>query len=199
MIDFDKSNYAKNLPDSFKKDSNNYKILEIERLSIEEHLNNLYNIYSIFDIDNAYGKTVDKYGERAGLKRGNLNDKQYIAMIKANIMGMLGNGTYKSILNSICNIFNCDARSVYIEEANEPCCIEKIILPLSILDFNSISLEQVINTIKVLLPITIIFKNNLNLEGSFTFGSVKNNYDIEKGFSNIENLVGGNFGTVIRG
>ena len=199
MIDFNKDNYAKNLPDSFKKDikSNNYKILELERLSIEEHLNNLYSIYEIFNIDNAYGKTVDKYGERVGLKRGNLNDKQYIAMIKANIMRMLGNGTYSSVLNSICTIFGCEPISVYIEESNDPCCIERITLPLNVLNINNINVQQAIDTIKTLLPITIQFKNNLNLEGTFEFGTISNNYDNEKGFGNIEQTIGGFFGSVI--
>ena len=53
MIDFNNDNLVKNLPDAFEKSkgSNNYKILEISRLSIEKHLEDLYEIYEILDLE----------------------------------------------------------------------------------------------------------------------------------------------------
>ena len=55
MIDFNNDNLVKNLPDAFDKsiNSNNFKILENERVSIDEHLSDLYDIYELIDLDNA--------------------------------------------------------------------------------------------------------------------------------------------------
>ena len=196
MIDFDKNNYAKNLPDAFLKteDSNNFKILDIERQSIDEHTADLYSIFEIMNLDNAKGKTLDRYGERVGQPRGLATDSQYILMIKAKIMRALGNGTYASVLNSLCITFGCDASQVYIEESEEPCLISKITLPLSILNTTGMTVNQAISLIKTLLPICIRF-NDLDLNGTFEFDDNENVYDELKGFCDIENgSIGGYLG-----
>lgn len=192
MIDFKKDNYAKNLPDSFRKDneSNNFKILENERLAVEEHLNDLYSIYEIINIDNAYGKTLDRYGERVGQPRGLANDEQYILMIKAKIMRALGNGTYSSVLNSLCMTFGCEPESVYIEETEEPCLVKMVTLPLDILNSSGMTVTQVTQLIKTLLPICVRL-DGLSLEGTFEFSDSENVYDEAKGFCDVE---GGSIG-----
>ena len=192
MIDFKKDNYAKNLPDSFRKDneSNNFKILENERLAVEEHLNDLYSIYEIINIDNAYGKTLDRYGERVGQPRGLANDEQYILMIKAKIMRALGNGTYSSVLNSLCMTFGCEPEQVYIEETEEPCLVKMVTLPLDILNSSGMTVTQVTQLIKTLLPICVRL-DGLSLEGTFEFSDNENVYDKAKGFCDVE---GGSIG-----
>lgn len=192
MIDFNKDNYAKNLPDSFAKDnkSNNYKILENERLAIEEHLNDLYEVYEIINLDNAKDGTLDRYGERVGQPRGLANDEQYILMIKAKIMRALGNGTYSSVLNSLCMTFGCKPESVYIEETEETCLVKMVTLPLDILNRSGMTVTQVTQLIKTLLPVCIRL-DSLSLEGTFEFSSGENDYDDAKGFADIE---GGSIG-----
>lgn len=192
MIDFNKDNYAKNLPDSFRKDneSNNYKILENERLSIEEHLADLYGIYEIINIDNAYGKTLDRYGERVGQPRGLATDEQYILMIKAKIMRALGNGTYSSVLKSLCETFGCEPEQVYIEETDEPCLVNMVTLPLDILNKSGMTVMQVTQLIKTLLPICVRL-DSLSLEGTFEFAESEGVYDEAKGFCDVE---GGSIG-----
>lgn len=192
MIDFNKDNYAKNLPDSFAKeaDSNNYKILENERLSIEEHLTDLYGIYEIINIDNAYGKTLDRYGERVGQPRGLATDEQYILMIKAKIMRALGNGTYSSVLKSLCETFGCEPEQVYIEETDEPCLVNMVTLPLDILNKSGMTVTQVTQLIKTLLPICVRL-DSLSLEGTFEFAESEGVYDEAKGFCDVE---GGSIG-----
>lgn len=192
MIDFDKYNLAKNLPDSFRKDneSNNYKILENERLSIEEHLSDLYGIYEILELDNAHDKTLDRYGERVGQPRGLATDAQYILMIKAKIMRALGNGTYPSVLKSLCMTFNCEPKQVYIEETNEPCQVKMVTLPLDILNTSGMTVNQVTQLIQSILPICIRM-DSLSLEGTFEFADNENDYNITKGFCDAE---GGNIG-----
>lgn len=156
MIDFKKDNYAKNLPDAFRKDtdSNNYKILENERIAVEEHLNDLYGIYEIINLDNAYGKTLDRYGERVGQPRGLATDEQYILMIKAKIMRALGNGTYPSVLTSLCATFGCEPESVYIEETEEPCNVGNVVLPIDVLNAD-ITADFIIDIVKNLLPVCV--------------------------------------------
>ena len=192
MIDFKKDNYAKNLPDSFRKDieSNNYKILENERLAVEEHLNDLYGVYEIINLDNAYGKTLDRYGERVGQPRGLATDEQYILMIKAKILRALGNGTYSSVLNSLCMTFGCEPSQVYIEETEEPCYVKMVTLPLDILNSSGMTVTQVTQLIKTLLPICIRL-DGLSLEGTFEFADSENVYDEAKGFCDVE---GGSIG-----
>lgn len=192
MIDFNKDNYVKNLPDSFQKDndSNNYKILENERLSVEEHLADLYGIYEILNIDNAYGKTLDRYGERVGQPRGLATDRQYILMIKAKIMRALGNGTYPSVLKSLCMTFGCEPEQVYIKETNELCQVKMVTLPLDVLNTSGMTVNQVTQLIKSILPICIRM-DGLSLEGTFEFSDSENDYDETKGFCDAE---GGNIG-----
>lgn len=195
MIDFNKDNYVKNLPDSFYKDTdgNNYKILENERLSIEEHLADLYGVYEILNVDNAYGKTLDRYGERVGQPRGLAADSQYILMIKAKIMRALGNGTYPSILKSLCMTFGCNAEQVYIEETEEPCQIKMVTLPLSILNTSGMTAKQTIALVKSLLPICVRL-DGVSLEGTFEFSDSEDEYDEVRGFADDEGGVGGYFG-----
>ncbi len=196
MIDFNKDNYAKNLPDSFAKDtnSNNYKILEINRATVEEHLEDLYDIYEILNIDNAQGKTLDKYGERVGQVRGLATDQQYLLMIKGKIMRSLGNGSYPSVLRSLVMTFNCSASSVHIEETDQPCRIKMVTLPLDILNSCDMTVKQVVQLVKSLLPVCVTIEA-LSLEGTFEFAGSENVYDEAKGFGDVEGgSVGGYLG-----
>lgn len=196
MIDFNNDNLVKNLPDAFckDKDSNNYRILENERLSIEDHLSDLYDIYELVYLDNAYGKTLDRYGERVGQPRGLATDEQYILMIKAKIMRALGNGTYPSIINSICMTFGCKPSEVYIAETDEPCKIKMVTLPLAVLNATGMTVKQTSKLVKSLLPICIRM-DTLSLEGTFEFSDNENDYDISRGFCDIDGgTIGGYLG-----
>ena len=87
-------NLVKNLPDAYKKttDSNNFKILEVERLALSDVRASLQEVANILDINNAKGKTLDLYGERVGQARGLADDDKYLLMIKAKLMRNLSNG-----------------------------------------------------------------------------------------------------------
>lgn len=193
MIEFNKEDLAQNLPDSFRKDSdgNNWKILENERLAVEEHLNDVYDIYNILDLDNAYGKTLDYYGERVGQSRGQATDEQYIAIIKAKIMRNLGNGTFPSVIASLCATFDCNVEEVKIEESEEePCLVQKVTLPLYILINSNMNLAQVTALVKSLLPICVRLEA-IELTGTFEFADGEGDYDETKGFCDVE---GGSIG-----
>jgi len=195
MIDFDNENLAKNLPDAFAKDSdsNNYKILENEKYVLSEHLDDIWDIYTILDIDNATDKTLDRYGERVGQARGSAADDKYLIMIKARIMRNIGNGTYPSVLQSMALTFGCETTDISIKEADEPCHIEEISLPLAVLDTVNgcgMTAKQVTQIIKSLLPICVTV-DTVALEGTFEFSDSENDYDYKKGFNDAE---GGSLG-----
>ena len=112
---YNKKHPAYNLPDAYDKKptSNNYKILEIERLEAETLREGLYNIESILDISKATGKTLDYYGERIGQKRGLATDDQYRVLILAKIMRHLSNGRYNSVVECLSKTFNCELDEIY--------------------------------------------------------------------------------------
>ena len=123
MSEFVKDNHVKNLPDVFckSKESNNFKLLELERLTLEEYRKTLQELFDMIKLENATGKTLDLYGETVGQARGRATDEQYILMIKAKLMQNLSNGSYPSVLNSLCVTFDCKPSQIYIEESQEPC------------------------------------------------------------------------------
>lgn len=199
MIDFNDVDLAKNLTDAFLKpsESNNYKILEIERGQIEAYIDDLHDIYSMLNIDVAYGATLDRYGERVGLPRGDATDEQYRVMIKAKIMRSLGNGTYPSVIKSLCATFNSEDEETDIYESDIPCTVENAILPFSALQESGMTMTQIMELIETLLPITVTL-GVLDLTGTLEFSDAEDEYDELKGFANDDGSIGGYFGCTSR-
>ena len=75
------------LPDCYRKDedSNNHKLLELERLATEELRLDIKTVLDSLDLNQANGNTLDLYGDMLGQRRGLLNDEQYRYMILARI------------------------------------------------------------------------------------------------------------------
>lgn len=195
MIDFNNNDLAKNLTDAFLKpnESNNYKILETERTQIEAYIEELHNIYEMLNIDVAYGTTLDRYGERVGLPRGTATDEQYRVMIKAKIMRTLGNGTYPSVIKSLCATFDSEAEETDIFESDTPCTVESVTLPFRALQESGMTMAQVMELIETLLPITVTL-GVLDLTGTFEFSDKTDEYDELKGFADDDGSIGGFFG-----
>lgn len=194
---FNKINHAKNLPDTYRKDvdSNNYKILEIERSACERLRDALRDIYGILDIDNARGKTLDMYGERVGQLRGNATDEQYIVMIKAKIMRNMANGSYNAICDAICATFGCEKSDILIEETAEPCHVNASVFPVTQINEAGFTATQAIAILQSLIPICITL--DPILIGSFTFADGEGDFDDEKGFTDVEGgTIGGDFAVV---
>lgn len=81
--------------------------------------------------------------------------------------------------------FGCSAEKVHIEETDNPCEIKMITLPLDILNISGMTVKQVTQIVKTLLPICIRM-DSLNLEGTFEFSNNENEFDSAKGFCNAE-------------
>lgn len=196
MSEFNKENHVKNLPDIFckTKTSNNYKLLELERLTVEEYRQTLQELFDMIDLDSAEGKTLDMYGETVGQPRGRAADEQYVLMIKAKLMQNLSNGSYPSVLNSLCTTFNCEPSQIYIEESESPCKVNAVKIPLEAVIKADITAEETERLIKSLLPVGISLESYL-YEGTFTFSDLENEYNEYEGFSNSEeDTKGGYFG-----
>lgn len=187
MAGFYFDNLAKNLPDAYKKDtsSNNYKILEIERLAVSGLRENLEQIEKIMDIDNAVGATLDMYGMRFGQSRGTATDEQYRIMIKSKIVRSLSDGSYKSVIDAICFTFSCDKEDVLITESIEkPMTVSLEKAPMDAVIKAGFSMSQAQQIVKKLLPVTVELESFL-FEGTFEFSGSENEYDGEKGFGEI--------------
>lgn len=196
MSEFVKDNHVKNLPDVFckSKESNNFKLLELERLTLEEYRKTMQELFDMIKLENATGKTLDLYGETVGQARGRATDEQYILMIKAKLMQNLSNGSYPSVLNSLCVTFDCKPSQIYIEESQEPCMVNVIKLPLEVIVKIDISPESTTKLIKSILPVGITLQNYL-YEGTFTFSDYEDEYNENEGFCDVEGgTLGGYFG-----
>ena len=195
-----KRNLVKNLPDVYKKttDSNNFKILEVERLSLEYIRERLREIDNILDINNAKGKTLDLYGERVGQARGVAADDKYLLMIKAKIARNLSNGSYPSIISALCQTFDCEPSEIFITDGDKPCTVNVKELPLTVINKAGLTTSQTVAIIKSLLPAGVSL-NSFSFEGTFEFGA--NEYEIginvkgePCGFYDVEQDKGGYLG-----
>ena len=199
MAEFYFDNLAKNLPDAYKKDekSNNYKILEIERVANVGLRSTLEEVANILDIENATGVILDMYGKRFGQARGKATDAQYRTMIKSKIVRGLCDGSYKNIVDAICFTFGCSIDDVCIKESpDKPMTVTLEKAPLPAIINAGFSLEQAEQIINNLMPITVTLES-MYFEGTFEFGAAEGEYDEEKGFSEAENgEIGGYLGHV---
>lgn len=196
MAEFYFDNLAKNLPDAYKKDinSNNYKILEIERTANVELRSVLEGISGAFDIDNASGYALDMLGKRFGQPRGRATDTQYRMMIKSKIVRGLSDGSYKSIIDAICYTFGCTINDVLITETSTPMTAKIDKVPLQSIIKAGFSTKQAEQIIKKMFPTTVALES-VFFDGTFEFGASENEYDVKSGFGDVEDrTIGGYFG-----
>ena len=206
MFDFD--NLARNLPDSYKKtkDSNNYKFLEIERLSGAKLLQTLNDIFESNDLENAVGRTLDYFGDLVGQPRGNATDEQYRFLIKAKVARNHSIGTIDSVVNTLAFVFNCDANKISLYEYNSP--VSKIgtiridSVPIEEIIEANLSMEQVEEIVFALLPVGITLEK-IMYKGTFKFVATEADINTEqtdgsRGFSAEEgSTTGGTFSLVV--
>lgn len=196
--------YVDNLPDAYRKSesSNNYKILDISQSAVNLANNDIEDIFESLDLENAYGKTLDLYGEMFNQTRGLASDAQYRVLIKSRIMRNLLNGSYNSMLKAALLIFNCNPEDFFLEESENPATVDLVVLPLASIIHSGFSASQAIQIIKLLVPIGVKV-NSINLEGTFEFCDGENDsvYDENKGFaiSEDDQSIGGFLGYLSSG
>jgi len=112
------SNLVKRLPDVYNKDSdkNNYKLLTMTSVDLDNLKNEINAIQDTRIIDKAYGQNLDRIGENIKQERGPLNDKIYRILLKARTKINLSSGTINEIIEILATIFDINNDQVKIEE-----------------------------------------------------------------------------------
>lgn len=182
-----KSVYVNNLPDVYRKDtdSNNYKILNIQKIEVDGIKSDTEDVYNSLDLDQATGKTLDLYGDMLGQTRGYATDDQYRVMIKSRIVRNLMTGSLDSIITAGCLMFGCDPNEMHIVEDTSPASVKIISLPYNVINYVGLSASQVIELIIKLVPVGVTVKS-AELQGTFEFGTTDSEYDEDKGFADTE-------------
>lgn len=192
---FDRDALAKNLPDAYSKanDSNNAKILAIEKSALDSLRETINAIYESLDINNARGKTLDLYGEMVGQARGVATDEQYIVLIKNRIIRNLSNADHASIVNAICITFGCDPSEILLTETEGACSVRLEGIPFDAINRNNLDANTAIQIARLLMPVGVTFES-LNFNGTFEFGGDSLVYDEEAGFADEAQTIGGYLG-----
>lgn len=198
-----KERNVKKLPDAYRKDkdSNNYKLLELDSQAAEELKKDIKSVYDSLDLQRASGPTLDLYGNMLGQKRGLLNDTQYRYMIYTRIGRNIVKGDYNSVMDVVVQMFNTEYGNITLDdfelkETASPCKVRLTKFPLFILVNAGFSSKQAVQMIESLLPICVTLDAD-NFEGTFEFAELDNELDNEKGFGNIEQTIGGYLGLLL--
>lgn len=157
----------KKLPDAYfkEKSGNNYKLLRLNELSAETFFNDMQDVLNSLDLDIAYGKTLDLYGEMLQILRGSMTDDQYRIALKNKIGENFCQGDINSVLYLLSEIFDCSLSEISITEKR----INRVSVKLPML--TNLTSDTVLEMIKRLLPITVTI-SDIELSGTFEFGEI---------------------------
>lgn len=148
----------KNLPDAFAKDkdSNNYKLLQIHKMSTDRQLKVLRDMSDAFNIDNAYGETLDLwFGEKFGLKRGQMSDEQYRIRLKCKQMQNTTDGSFPKLVKALAFVLQCNVSDIHIVESDTSNSIMIKELPISTLQNAGFTVSQINELIISLLSVGV--------------------------------------------
>lgn len=201
VTQFNRENLVKNLPDVYCKtdDSNNSKILQIEKHAMDKLREAIRATYESLDLDNATGATLDLYGDMVGQPRGKAIDSQYRLLIKTRIIRNLANGDYNGIVNLLSLIFGCSPTEIVLTELDEPCKVRMESMPIDILNATEINVDTAVQIIKELIPAGVMLES-AEFTGTFEFsGGTELVYDADAGFADIDQTIGGYLGYMFSG
>lgn len=187
--------YIKQLPDVYLRDSesNNYKLLMLFMNGTQEFRDDMRAVEETADINKAYGKTLDLFGEMVGRPRGTATDEQYRVLIMQAAASNMIQGDYNSVVSALSAALGVPLTSFVLRDTENPAEVEIINLPYSELLNAGITGEQAVDIIRKVLPAGVTLAP-VNLTGSFEFASFAEEYDEEKGFGNVSQTIGGSFG-----
>ena len=194
---FNREHLERNLPDAYRKGSgsNHAKILAIEKGTTDILRDDISAINESLDINNAFGYTLDMYGDMLGQLRGTATDEQYRVLIKNRLMRSFANSDYNSIVYAICQTFDCEPSEVVLKETEEPCTVTLEGLPISKLNECNIDINTAIRIINGLLPVGVRMEA-MSFSGTFEFSGAEIVHDVNAGFADEAQTIGGYFGLV---
>lgn len=201
ITQFDRKRLVNNLPDAYSKDegSNNAKILEIEKRTLDELRESVGALYECLEIEKAYGRTLDLYGEMFGQARGISTDEQYRVLIKNRIVRNFANADFNSIVNAIAMTFGSDPADIVLKELDEPCKVTLEGLPISQLNASNIDITTAVQIVNGLIPVGV-HMDSVSFSGTFEFsGGTEMVYSEEAGFADEGQTIGGYLGLVSDG
>ena len=186
------------LPDSYAKgkESNNYKLLNINEQAIADVKADVQAVFDVLDIQKATGRTLDLYGDMLGQKRGALNDAQYRIMIFTRMGINAVQGNYETVINSAQQIFECEAKDIVLRDGETPCSVFIEKMPLKVLIDAGFTSTQAIEILGTLMPIGVTISGN-SFDGTFEFADGADEYDEQAGFADIAQTIGGYFGLLL--
>lgn len=198
ITEFNRESLVKNLPDVYRKtaDSNNAKILQIEKRAMDKLREAIRAIDDSLDLDKASGSTLDLYGDMVGQPRGKAIDSQYRLLIKTRIIRNLANGDYNGIVHLLSLIFGCSPAEIVLTELEEPCKVRMEALPIERLNAMVINVDTAVQIIKELLPVGVMLES-AEFSGTFEFSDgTELVYDADAGFGSIDQTIGGYLGYI---
>lgn len=167
----------KNLPDAFAKDkdSNNYKFLQIQKRSSDRVLKVLQDISDAFNIDNAYGATLDLwYGGKVSLERGQMSDEQYRIRLKGKQMQNTADGSFPDLVKALAFVLQCGKKDIHIVASETSNAVIVKNLPNATLKNAGFNLPQINDLIMSLLPAGVKiaeYNYNYKIAHNVSFGS----------------------------
>lgn len=197
MFNFD--NLAANLPTALRKDinSNNYKLLLVEKIIYDKILEIYRSIHSCLNIDNCTGKTLELWGERQQVLKGKLSYEQLLLAIKASVGQSFSDGTHGSVVSALAYILSCEKKAIKIKSGDEKNTVDIVDIPLKVAEQAKFTDKQIVELINVLLPAGVSVKQVV-FSGTFELGETWGEQDAEKGLSDLERTVGGELGMARR-
>lgn len=200
IIGFDRDDLARNLPDVYRKDaeSNNAKLLAIEKGETDTMRAELEAVDDSLDINRATGSTLDLYGAMIGQERGAATDEQYRTLIRAKILRNLAGTDYNSIVYAIASALDGASATDIVLVEETPCTVRVDALPYSVLNGSNIDLPTAMAIIRRLMPAGVRLES-VGFSGTFEFGTEATDYDADAGFGDVEQTIGGYFGLIADG
>lgn len=199
MAEFNFDNLAANLPDALRKDkdSNNYKLLLVEKMIYDRILQIFRDVEACLNIDNCNGKTLDLWGQRQQIMRGTADDEQYRLLIKATIGQSFCDGSRNGIANALAYMLSCDPNKIKITSGNNGRSVSVVDIPFATIKQAGFTDEQITDTINKLLAQGVTLES-INYTGTFELGETWGEQDTERGLADLERTFGGTLGMVRR-
>lgn len=194
--------HIENFPDAFakSKDSNNYKLLQINAETSEIIREDLKHLSAITDIENASGAVLDHiFGSRVNLKRGGaVNDYQYKVLLKCKMMQNTTDGSHPKMLEALAYALQCEPTEIHIipSQVSNSVLIKNI--PMETISRASFTVEQILDMVNKLLPVNVGV-SEYNFDGTFELGEDESDYDENTGLADDAETIGGYFGLLSKG
>ena len=199
ITEFNRDNPVKNLPDAYNKadSSNNSKILAIEKSSFDKLREAIADIDECLDLDKAYGKTLDLYGEMVGQERGKATDDQYRVLIRSRIIRNFANGDYNTVVNLMAMVFECEPSEIILSELeDDPCKARLEAIPYASANRLIIDIHTLLKIVSEVMPAGVSLES-VTFTGTLEFSDgTELVYDEEAGFADEAQSIGGTFGYI---